>query len=120
MLWRKIESDINKWLENGKGALLITGARQAGKTFVIEKCLSASSCDYVSFNLLERPDVIRVLENCMDRNTESFVSRISLLAGREQKKGKTIIFFDEIQQCIEILTAIKFLVEDGSYRYILS
>lgn len=101
MLWRKIESDINKWIENGKDALLITGARQTEKTFVIGKCLSASSFNYVSFNLLERPDVIRVLENCMDRNTKSFVSRISLLAGRELEKGKTIIFFDEIDTAMQ-------------------
>ena len=52
MLWRKIENKINSWLEKGDDALLITGARQTGKTFVIEKCLSASSFDWVSFNLM--------------------------------------------------------------------
>ncbi len=51
---------------------------------------------------------------------ESFVSKISLLAGRKLKKGNTIIFFDEIQEYAEILSAIKFLALEGSYRYILS
>lgn len=120
MLWRKIENEINSWLEKGDDALLITGARQTGKTFVIEKCLSASSFDWVSFNLMERPEVIEALQSSMDRNSDTFISKISLLAGRQLEKGNTVIFFDEIQKCKEILTVIKFLVKDGSYRYVLS
>ncbi len=86
MLWRKIESDINSWIKEGKDALLISGARQTGKTFIIEKCLSSSSYDYVSFNLIKEPIVVDVLTSCIDRDIESFVSKITLLAGRKLKK----------------------------------
>lgn len=51
MLWRKIETKINDWLKGGREALLISGARQTGKTFAIEKCLENSKMDFVSFNL---------------------------------------------------------------------
>ena len=119
MLWRKVETRINDWLKEGKEALLISGARQTGKTFVIEKCLKDSKTDFVSFNLIKSPEVVDVLNDCIDRNMEDFVSRISLLAGRRMVKGRTVVFFDEIQECKEILTAVKFLVEEGSFRYIL-
>ena len=120
MLWRKIETKINGWLKDGREALLISGARQTGKTFVIEKCLESSKMDFVSFNLIKSPEVVEVLNDCFKRDIGDFVSRISLLAGRRLAKGKTVVFFDEVQECKEILTAMKFLVEDGSFRYILS
>ncbi len=120
MLWRKVENDINMWLKNGKDGLLISGSRNVGKTFIIEKCLSDSSFDHVTFNLIKNPEVIDSLEACIKRNVDDFVSRISLLAGRKLEKGKTIIFIDEIQQYKEILTAVKFLVQEGSFRYIFS
>lgn len=85
---------------------------------MIEKCLS--SYNHCSFNLIERPDVIDALKSASERNIDIFVSRISLLAGRKLEKGKTIVFIDEIQQYSEILTAVKFLIKEGSYRYILS
>lgn len=46
--------------------------------------------------------------------------RLSALVGEKLVPGKTLIFLDEVQECKEIVTAIKFLVEEGSYRYILS
>ncbi len=120
MLYRKIEKDINEWIKKGKDGLLISGARQTGKTYIIEKCLRDSQLDYVSFNLIKQPLVVDILSSCIESDIDSFVSKISLLAGKKLKKGNTIIFFDEIQECKEILTAVKFLVEEGSYRYILS
>lgn len=120
MLWRKVESEINAWLQRDGKALLVTGVRQCGKTFLIENCLEKSGFDHVSFNFLKRPEVIDALNSCLDRNMDNFISRISLLAGRRLEKGRTIIFLDEIQECSEILTAVKFLVEDGTYRYVLS
>lgn len=49
-----------------------------------------------------------------------YLMRISALTDIPWKKDRTMIFFDEVQECREIVTAIKFLVEEGSYRYILS
>lgn len=46
--------------------------------------------------------------------------RLSALTDVPMISGETLIFFDEVQECPEIVTAIKFLVEDGQYRYILS
>ena len=120
MLWRKIEKQIFDWIDNGKEAFLLSGARQTGKTFIIESCLKNRKCDYVAFNLIKQPEVIDAISSSIGKDVDSFVSKLSLLAKRPLNKGKTIIFFDEIQQYKEILTAIKFLVEEGSFRYVLS
>lgn len=50
MLWRKRRQDLINWINNGKEALLVTGARQVGKTFLIEETLKETNSDYVVFN----------------------------------------------------------------------
>ena len=52
--------------------------------------------------------------------SDDILMRISALTDIPMEKDRTMIFFDEVQECREIVTAIKFLVEEGSYRYILS
>ena len=53
-------------------------------------------------------------------SSEDILLRLSTLTGAPLIKHETLIFFDEVQLCPEIVTAIKFLVDEGSYRYILS
>ena len=52
MLKRKIEKDIEKWIDNSEKALLVYGVRQAGKTFIIRECLKRNGCEYIEFNLI--------------------------------------------------------------------
>ena len=61
MLVRKIEKNIIDWIENGKKALLIEGARQVGKTYIIRKCLEEKQKNYVEFNLIEQPEIVSLL-----------------------------------------------------------
>ncbi len=118
MLKRKIEQDIRKWIEKGDKALLISGVRQAGKTYVIRKCLEEAGADFIEFNLIDMPKVSTIINTASD--TSGLVMKLSLLSGREVTPGKTIFFFDEIQRSKEIVTRIKFLVDDRRFRYILS
>ncbi len=118
MLKRKVEKDILKWIESGDKALLISGVRQAGKTFVIRKCLEETQSDFIEFNLIEMPQATEIINTASD--TSDLVMKLGLLSGREVTPGKTIFFFDEIQRCKEIVTRIKFLVDDRRFRYILS
>ena len=64
------------------------------------------------------PSAVTLFENASD--SRDILLRISALTDVPMEKGKTLIFFDEVQECKEIVTAIKFLVEEGSFRYILS
>ena len=63
MLQRKIEKDIQNWIAEDKRALLIYGVRQAGKTYIIRKCLKEAGCNYVEFNLIREPEIVSILEN---------------------------------------------------------
>lgn len=105
-------------MSNRKEALLITGARQVGKTFIIRKCAKKHFEYVIESNFIERPDAIKLFENA--KSSEDILLRISAFTDVPLVPGKTLIFFDEVQECKEIVTAIKFLVEDGKYRYILS
>lgn len=105
-------------MSNRKEALLITGARQVGKTFIIRKCAKKHFEYVIEINFIERPDAIKLFENA--KSSEDILLRISAFTDVLLVPGKTLIFFDEVQECKEIVTAIKFLVEDGKYRYILS
>ena len=120
-MYRKLEAQVNNWILNkSKEALLLTGARQVGKTFLIRDLLKSNKCDYVEFNLIEQPELVSLFESARMNDIKSFLARLSVATKHELKKGKTIIFFDEVQEYKDIVTAIKFLVEDGTFKYVLS
>lgn len=118
MIKRSAETALNDWILNGKDALLLTGARQIGKTYLIRQCLANSGIPYVEFNFIEQPELINLFSDA--KNTQDLLMRLSLATPTPLEKGKTIIFLDEIQEFKDIVTRIKFLVEEGSFRYIMS
>lgn len=118
MIKRSAETALNDWILNGKDALLLTGARQIGKTYLIRQCLANSGIPYVEFNFIEQPELINLFSDA--KNTQDLLMRLSLVTPTPLEKGKTIIFLDEIQEFKDIVTRIKFLVEEGSFRYIMS
>ena len=118
MLQRKIEKQIWNWLENDRKALLIEGARQVGKTSVIRKVLEDAKRKYVEFNLIDQPEIVGLFKNI--ENADDLIANLSLLTDKKLIKGETVLFFDEIQEYKEIVTKIKFLVDEGAFRYIFS
>ena len=118
MLKRKIEKDIEKWLDKSEKALLVYGVRQAGKTFIIRECLKRNECEYIEFNLINQPELVEILRD--STGIDDLILKLSLYSEKKIIPGKTIFFFDEVQRYKEIVTKIKFLVEDKRYRYILS
>ena len=118
MLKRKIEKDIMHWIDSSDKALLIYGVRQAGKTFIIRECLRAAGCDYIEFNLIRQPEIVGILSGAS--SIDDLILKLSLYSDQKIIPGKTFFFFDEIQKYKEIVTKIKFLVEDQRFRYILS
>ena len=118
MLHRKIEKSIIDWIKNGKKALLIDGARQVGKTYIIRNTLESEQCDYIEFNLLKTPELAALLEK--SETVDDMITNLSLFSKKPFVKGKTFIFFDEIQEFKELTTKIKFWVDEGSFRYVFS
>ncbi len=118
MLDRTVERKIDDWIEQSRNALLISGARQVGKTYVIRECLERSGCDYLEINLIDSPRYINALEQA--ETISDLISNITALSGHRMIKGETIIFIDEVQEYKDLVTRIKFWVDEGSFRYILS
>ena len=118
MLKRKITDYIEHFYKVNRGALLLTGARQIGKTYSIRKFAEEHFESFIEINFVEAPETVAIFSNA--KNSNDILLRLSALTDKPLIKGKTLIFFDEVQLCPEIVTAIKFLVDDGRYRYILS
>lgn len=119
MIIRKIDKDLERFYSSETNkALLITGARQVGKTYSIRAFGRSHYENFVEINFLENKDAQSLFENAT--GSKDLLMRLSAITGENMIPGKTLIFFDEIQVAKEIVTAIKFLVEDNSYRYILS
>lgn len=118
MLRRKIDSYLDEFYKRTNKALLVTGARQTGKSFSIRQFGKTHFDYFVEINFIEQPDAAEALKGAT--NSQDIIVRLSLLTNIDLVPGKTLIFFDEVQECPEIVTAIKFLVDEGSYKYILS
>lgn len=119
MLERRIKQEIRDFLDSDrKEALMVTGARQVGKTYIIRECAKEICKNIVEINFVENQQAVKLFENIT--GSKDILLRLSALTDVPMIPGETLVFFDEVQECPEIVTAIKFLVEDGQYRYILS
>ena len=97
---------------------MIDGARQVGKTYIIRKVLENENCEYIEFNLLKTPSLVDLLAK--SETVDDLIANLSLFADKPFHRGKTFLFFDEIQEFKELATKIKFWVDEGSFRYVFS
>ncbi|NMN02328.1 ATP-binding protein [Bifidobacterium panos] len=116
---RKAYDELLAW-KSGKTrqALLVTGARQVGKTYLVREFGRAEYSRFIEFNLAT-DDATRE-SFAAARDPEDLLLRISVAASEAFVPGETLIFIDEVQQCPNIVTLIKALVDKGEYDYILS
>ena len=118
MLRRKVTDRLLSWKNNSNKALLVTGARQIGKSYAIRAFGKDNYASYFEANLLldaEARDVLIGAKNAVD-----FINRVALLADAPLVEGDTLIFVDEIQEYPQIVTLMKALVEDGRFSYVFS
>ena len=120
MLYRKITSYIEDYLKSDTDKILILeGARQVGKSFSVREAGKRLYPNYVEINFAEDDEGGRLFKNIHKK--EDFYLTLSMVAGnRLSGRGDTLVFLDEIQHYPQYLTMLKFLREDGRYRYIAS
>lgn len=120
MLFRKIEAQIEDHLKSDSRAImLIDGARQVGKTYIIRHVGQKLFENYIEINLVEDYVGARLFANA--KTVEDFYLAVSMLAGdRMKEKENTLIFIDEIQAYPHLLTLLKFLAQDDRFTYIAS
>ncbi len=119
MLERKIYKQIEQFYKNNPHkALMITGARQVGKSYIIEKYAEEHYKHFIKLDFIEHPEYISAFTNTA--GSDDILLRLSAMFGKDMVPGETMIFFDEVQECRELIAQIKYLVSDGTYSYILS
>lgn len=120
MLYRKIESYIENFLKSASNKVLIVdGARQIGKTFIIRHVGKKLFPNFIEINLLQ--DFLSEKLFANTRTVDDFYLQVSMLAGDKMKdKGNTLIFLDEIQAYPHLLTLLKFLKQEDKFTYIAS
>ena len=119
MLKRKISKRLEQFFsDNGRYALLVDGARQVGKTFIIEDFARRHYENFIEINFVKTPSARRIFENVDDES--DILEKLSTFSRKGLMRGKTLVFLDEVQECPEAVTYIKFLVQDGTCHYVLS
>ena len=119
MLQRKISKRIEDFYKTKPHkALMIIGARQVGKSYIISEFAKTHYKSVIKIDFIENPDYASIFTKA--EGAEDILLRMSALFGDRMIPGKTMIIFDEAQECKELVTQIKYLVQDGTYDYILS
>ena len=120
MLYRKIQNAIEQWLASDKTkVLVIDGARQIGKSYIIRHIGQTRFKNYIELNLLEDSQGARQFEHV--RTTEDFYIQLSISFGEKMgSKRDTLVFLDEIQTYPHLLTLFKFLCQEDKFTYIAS
>ena len=120
MLKRKFIETLKQWKNTKKReCLLVNGARQVGKTFIVDVFGRENYQSYIYLNLFKNPEYKQIFEGELEP-TEIY-KRISLLVKNVKFiEGDTLIFIDEIQACSKARTALKFLAMDDKYDIIAS
>lgn len=119
MLKRKAYQKLLDWKkDHNHKALCIFGARQIGKTTLIRKFGKENYKNYVEINFVSDTDAAGIFAGDLDVNT--IITNLTAYTRQPMEPGETLVFFDEVQECPNVRTAIKFLVEDGRFDYIES
>jgi predicted AAA+ superfamily ATPase len=120
MLRRKISDDLLAWKNNpNRLCLLVKGARQVGKTFIIKKFAAENYKHFVEINFYENEGYKAIFDG--DLNVETLIKQISLrVPNADLVPGETLLFLDEIQDCPRARTALKFLAIDRRFDVIAS
>ena len=120
MLKRKIYSDLVEWKRTKqRECLLVKGARQVGKSFIIEQFGKDNYDSVIVINFYQHPEFGNIFEG--DLTPNEIYKRMSLqIPNIKFIEGNTLIFLDEIQHCPNARTAIKFLAQDNRYDVISS
>ena len=120
MLKRKIIACIESWVnEKNRKCLVIQGARQVGKTYAVERFAEDNYEEIVEINFKQTPSACEIFTG--DLTVDNMVMALRFrFPDKKIIPGKTLVFLDEIQECQEAITSLKFWAIDNRYDVIVS
>lgn len=114
---RELENELLKWKEShNRKPLILKGARQVGKTWILKEFGKNNYESVAYFNFEENPEVKQFFS--ANFNIERILTNLSIFSGDSIKPHDTLIIFDEIQECPEAITSLKYFCENGSDYHI--
>ena len=120
MLRRKVTDKLINWKNNrDRKCLVLRGARQIGKTFSVRRFAEENFDVFVEINFLMQPSLKDIFKGNLDIDTLLLTFSV-YLPDVKFIPGKTLLFLDEIQECPEAITSLKFWKEDGRFCVIAS
>ena len=116
---RFITSDLLKWKQSPRRKpLILQGARQVGKTFIVKDFGANYYNNLAYFNFDENKDLTSLFDSTKD--PERILEQLSIAAGQKITPGETLVFFDEIQECDEALNSLKYFQEKAPEQHIIA
>lgn len=108
-MYRKIEQDLLKWKENSNIPLMLIGARQTGKTYILESFCKNNFENYIYINLEKEKEVASIFDSILEPN--EIIEKIKILKKVSFDINNTILFLDEIQVSENAITSLKYFCE---------
>lgn len=116
-MYRKIEKELKKWISDYKKPLMLVGARQTGKTYILDEFCKNNFNNYVYINLDKEENITEIFESTID--PDSIIEKIEILKNVNVNVEDTIIFLDEIQVSERAITSLKYFCEsEKSYKIV--
>ena len=118
-LKRNAIADLKKWKDDAeRKPLVIRGARQVGKTWLMREFGQTCYDHFVYFNFDEEDELKSIFET--NKNPQRIVELLSMVAGEKILPGETLIIFDEVQECPEALNTLKYFKEKANDYHVIA
>lgn len=116
---RKVLEDLSQWKDSlHRKPMILKGARQTGKTWLMKGFGKKAYKNYVYFNFDEQPELKSLFET--NKNPHRLIELLSLIAGIKIEPQHTLVIFDEIQECSEALNSLKYFYEKANEYHIIA
>ena len=116
---RNAIADLKKWKDDAeRKPLVIRGARQVGKTWLMREFGQTCYDHFVYFNFDEEDELKSIFET--NKNPQRIVELLSMVAGEKILPGETLIIFDEVQECPEALNTLKYFKEKANDYHVIA
>jgi len=116
-MYREIYNTLNEWrLEATRKPLLFRGARQVGKTYIVEQFGKDNFSNIITINFERNTEYKNIFKTF---DPKKIIEEIALISGKKITIGKTLILFDEIQECPKAITALRYFYEEMSELHII-
>ncbi len=111
MMYRKIQENLIKWQKDFKRPLMLVGAKQTGKTYILNEFCQNNFANYIYLNLDKEEDIKNIFEQTID--PDAIIEKIEILKNIVINPENTIIFLDEIQVSERAISSLKYFCESS-------